>query len=199
MSDIEILKEIRSGNYGKFSLLYEKYFDRIYRYIYSKTYNRETCEDICSSTFMKALENMASFKGDGSKILSWIYTIARNQITDYYRKKSDESCVDDIWDLSSDENLEIDLINRESFDFLNRNLGSLKSLEREIITLHIWEELTFKEIALSLGLKEGKCKMVFYRSLKKMKSKMKDFIAVILSFNPLLLLGGQSEMAGYYE
>ena len=199
MSDIEVLKEIRSGNYSEFSVLYKKYFERIYRYIYSKTYKREITEDICSNTFIKALENVATFQGDGSKIISWIYVIARNQIIDYYRTDRNEKSVDDIWDLSSPEDIEVDLINRESFKQLHSGLHRIKATEREIITMHLWEDMTFKEIASNLGIKEGKCKMVFYRSLKKLKKDLKHFVNLVLSLKPLLLTGGHNERTGFYE
>lgn len=199
MSDVKILKDIRNGDIEKFSLLYEKYFERIYRFIYSKTYNREVTEDICSSSFIKCLENIQNFKGDGSKLVSWIYQIARNQIIDFYRRDKKDKNVDDLWDLSSKEDIEIDLINRESFNYLHKNLQRLKSVERDIIILHIWEELTFREIAMNLGINEGKCKMVFYRSLKKLKVNLDSFINVVLSLKPLLLLGGTDERSGHYE
>lgn len=194
MSDIEILKEIRSGNYNEFSKLYNKYFQRIYRYIYSKTYRRESAEDICSSTFIKALENIANFKGDGSKLVSWLYTIARNQITDYYRSNRSEKNVEDLWDLSSKEDIEVDIINRENFEKLHKELNRLKGMERDIIILHLWEDMTFKDVSISLGLKEGRCKMIFYRALDKMKKSMEEFISVMLFLkHQLPVSGGQYE------
>ncbi len=190
MTDDQILKSIRLGNYSEFVKLYQKYFDRIYRYIYTKTYHKEAAEDICSITFIKALENISKFKGDGSKIISWIYRIAGNQVIDYYRKGTNEKNIDDIWDLSSKDDIEVDLINRESFESLYTYLHQLKKVERDIITLHLWDEYTFKEIGLYLKLTEGKCKMTFYRSLKKMKNSMNEIITILATLKPLLIPGG---------
>ncbi|MGL1890635.1 MAG: sigma-70 family RNA polymerase sigma factor [Spirochaetaceae bacterium] len=189
MTDIEILKSIRSGNSTEFVKLYQKYFDKIYRYIYTKTYHKESAEDISSITFIKALENISKFKGDGSKLISWIYRIASNQVIDYYRKSTNDKNIDDLWDLSSKDDIEVDLINKDSFDSLYKYLHQLNKLERDIITLHLWEENTFKEIGFILKLSEGKCKMTYYRSLKKMRNSIKDIITILTALKPLLLTG----------
>mgnify|MGYP006312730055 CR=1 FL=1 len=44
-----------------FGDLYELYFEKIYRYIYYRTLNRETAEDLCSKTFLKALDGLRAF------------------------------------------------------------------------------------------------------------------------------------------
>lgn len=190
MTDKEILQSIRAGNSKDFAQIYEKYFERIYRYIYTKTYQKETTEDICSVTFIKALESISNFKGDGSKIISWLYKIASNQVIDFYRSQHREGNIDDLWDLTSESNVEIDLINKESFNIIHKYLCQLKKIEREILTLHLWEEYTFKKIAQILKLREGNCKMLYYRSLKKMKSNMQDTITVLTVFKPLISSGG---------
>lgn len=190
MTDMEILKSIRAGNLPDFAQLYEKYFERIYRYIYTKTYQRETTEDICSSTFIKALENISTFRGDGSKIISWLYKIASNLIIDFYRSNSSEKNIDDLWDLGSDSSIEIDLINKESYETIHKYLHQLKKVEREIIMLHLWEDYSFKKIGLTLKLREGNCKMIYYRSLKKMKNSIKEVITILTALKPLLSIGG---------
>lgn len=169
----------------QFKELYEKYFPGIYRFIYNKTWHRETAEDICSTVFMKIVEKLPDFRGNDSKLTSWIFTIARNQITDYYRKMTHHRSCEDLWDLDTGEDPEVDVINKENFEYLHNTLKKLKTRERDIIMLHLWEEYTFKEIALSLKIPEGRCKVTYYRALEKIRKNMSSFMSVFIFLKPM--------------
>ena len=66
------------------SMDFEEQYDKVYRYCYMKLQNRQMAEDITQETFLRFLEN-ESYR-DMGKRLAYLYTIARNLCTDYYRK-----------------------------------------------------------------------------------------------------------------
>jgi DNA-directed RNA polymerase specialized sigma24 family protein len=74
-------------NREQFTEVYDLYASRIYQFIYYKTYHKETAEDLTSSTFLRAFENLHQFNPERGSIGAWIYQIARNLVTDHYRAK----------------------------------------------------------------------------------------------------------------
>ena len=87
MNDIELVKKYLSGDNKSFDMLYEKYADKIYKFIYLKTSNVEVAQDIVSEVFLSVLDNIDSFNLDeNSSFNSWIYRIAYNKIVDFYKK-----------------------------------------------------------------------------------------------------------------
>ena len=86
MNENEIIIQCKNGNLKNFSLLFDEYKDKIYRFIYFKTQHKETAEDLLSQTFIKALEHINQINIKKGSFKNWIYTIARNNVTDFYRK-----------------------------------------------------------------------------------------------------------------
>ncbi len=78
--------------------IYEEFFPKIYNYIYYQINNNAVCDDLVSSVFMKVVENIDKFDEQKASFSTWIYTIARNTVIDYYRKAKIESDIDDYVD-----------------------------------------------------------------------------------------------------
>jgi len=66
-SQEQIIKECQKGNLDNFGLIYDDFFDKIYRFIYYKTHHKQTAEDLTSKTFIKALEKINSFDSKKGK------------------------------------------------------------------------------------------------------------------------------------
>jgi RNA polymerase sigma-70 factor, ECF subfamily len=179
MDEAEIVSRCKKGNMKAFSHIYSSNVKKIYDYIYYKTFHRETAEDITSHTFMKALENIAGFDPGQGSISSWLYAIARNAVTDHYRKARKTVNIDDIWDLAGDDDPEIDAINQEAFDRIQDYLKSLTPDKRSIIIMRVWQDMSYKEISRIMGKTEAQCKMTFYRAIEKLKQQIPASILLI--------------------
>lgn len=153
----------------EFISIYEKYFSSIYRFIYYKTYNTEITEDITSQTFLKALENYNKYDSTKGSFSSWLYRIARNLVIDHYRKKNKTVNINDVWELAGNENVEIDVQNKEQHERIKEILKSLPLKQRDIVIMKIWQDMTYKEIAEVLGSTEAGCKMMFSRTMAKIR------------------------------
>lgn len=165
-----------------FTKIYDDYSDRIYRFIYYKTYNREIAEDIMSATFLKAIEKQNSYRSRKGDIGPWLFTIARNLTIDHYRKNRIHLNINDIWDLSTYEDVAVDTENRILLEELKEYLGKLKAAQREVIIMRIWMDMPYREIAGVLGKSESSLKMMFGRTIKLLKNQMseKEFLTMIL-------------------
>jgi len=178
-ADLQTALECRNGNLKKFGELYEKYVDKIYSFVYYKTFHKEIAEDIVSQTFIQALEKIRTFNEKKGSFKSWLYRIARNLVIDYYRSKKTDIDIDQIWDLhaesdtarSADTNIEIKKL-YEYLKILNRR-------EREIIIMRLWDGLSYGEISRILGKSIAGCKMMFARVVAKIRADIAAIITII--------------------
>jgi RNA polymerase sigma-70 factor (ECF subfamily) len=163
-----------------FTQVYDKYAEKIYQFIYYKTYHRETAEDLTSHTFLKAFENLKRFNPKRGTISAWLYQIARNTVIDHYRTLRYTVSVHDIWDLASEEDIEVDLENRVQLEKIHSALKGLPGDQRDIIIMRVWQELPYKEIALIMGKSEASLKMMYSRTIARLKEHM--VLAIVIVF-----------------
>jgi RNA polymerase sigma-70 factor (ECF subfamily) len=173
MHGIEALvKASLSGDRKAFGKLYDLFSKKIYRFHYYRCYHRETAEDLTSQTFLKALERLSTFRPERGPFSAWIYGIARNCLMDHFRQKTNSVELEDIWEMPSSVNLELDAENKDNWKKIQPFLKQLSSDERNIVLLRIWDELSYREIAQIVNKTEGSCKMAFSRALSFLREAL---------------------------
>jgi RNA polymerase sigma factor (sigma-70 family) len=149
-----------------FAVMYDQYFDDVYRYIYVKTGDKWDAEDIVSETFRKAYEKFV-FLQEETNHKAWLMTIARNTIIDYYRKKKG---------VLVGENMELYLTpvpfvdpleESDELECLRKSLHHLPKEEMEIVNLRYFTDLKFKEIAAMLKKLDDSIRVKSNRITKK--------------------------------
>lgn len=169
-------------NNRKFEQYYDDYFDRIYRFTYYKTQCKEIAEDLTSQTFIKAYESLDKYDPSKSSFSTWLYRIARNGIIDYYRTRKNTLDVLDVWDLRTDEDIERDFEDQSKLDQVMKAMEDIDKEHREIIIMRLWDNLSYAEIAQIIGKNEANCRMIFSRSINKLRKE------TILSLIMLLII-----------
>ncbi len=169
-----------------FGNLYQRYVDKIYKFIYYKTHHKETAEDLTSQTFFKALENIKNFDSDKGQFSSWLYRIAKNCVIDYYRTKKETIDIFDAWDLVGREDIKRDSEFKEQLEKVERYLEQFTSEQREIIVMRVWQDMTHKEIAEIIGKSEDSCKMIFSRAINKLRKEEIFALIVLMSLIKIL-------------
>ena len=84
----------------QFGALYDRHFQQIYRFVYSRVREQTAAEDVTSEVFMKALKAMPRYQDTGRPFAAWLYQIAVNAIADRYRTLRPTQTLDDFHDLS---------------------------------------------------------------------------------------------------
>jgi RNA polymerase sigma-70 factor (ECF subfamily) len=179
MSDEEIRHEYTvlgksRKNPRAFGELYEKYFDRIFNFIYRQTEDEDLTADLCSQTFLNALKNADQFEFRGVPVSAWLYRIASNEINKHYRKIKGKR-------IFSVEEIRVkELIEQENEgwdeELVNKLIEFMKELPTdmlEVLELRFFEDKDFKEIAFILNISESGAKMRTYRALDKLRKKFK--------------------------
>ena len=177
MSEDEIRQEYAvleraKKNPKAFGELYEKYFDRIFNFIYRQTDDEELTSDLCSQTFLSALKNIERYEFRGVPFSAWLYKIASNEVNKHYRKlKNDkvfsieEVRVRELID-QANEGWDEEMIQR-----LMEYLRDLPTEMLEVLELRFFEDKDFKEIAFILDITESGAKMRTYRALDRLRKK----------------------------
>lgn len=170
MSELEFekcLKEIDSGNKNSLKKIYDNYAHSVYSYALYIVKNQHLAEDICQDVFVKVWNNSSKFKNKG-KSKSWIMTMTRNTSIDYLRKYKKED-IKEFFDIKEDIDMTDEIHNKIT---INEAMISLHDDEREIVTLHLISDLTFKNIGEILGKPVGTVTWRYREGIKKLRSKM---------------------------
>ena len=164
---------------GEFAKAYRRYAQPIYRFMYWQTRDPVLSEDLTSAVFERSWRARASFNGGSRQ--AWLYRIARNLLTDHWRKKK-ELLLDDIPGLADQLTAQPMGYEAHSYDFDNeqrvRQLGTaldrLPSNLKAVVVLRFIEELSAREVAEILETTEGNVRVLQLRALRKMRGWMED-------------------------
>ncbi len=156
-----------------FEPLYNKYYSKIFRFLYKRLGNKEDAADITSQVFFKALLNINKYRNKGLPFSSWLYRIAVNESNLLFRKqKKQQHIVLDEINLNALSE-EIDLLeDNQAIKHLKTILQSLKRADINLIELRFFEGLSFKEVGEILKITENNAKVKCYRILDKLRIKL---------------------------
>jgi len=165
----EIIAQCKQGDLRQFGRLYDEYIRKVYQFIYFKTHHRETAEDLTSTVFLKALENIQSFDEKKAPFKAWLFRIARNTVIDHYRTFRDSMDIEDAWDVKSTQDVARDAEMELTIQAVQKYMDKLKPEQREIVLLRVWGDHSFKEIAEITGKTEAAAKMMFKRVIDTLR------------------------------
>lgn len=154
-----------------FRPLYEAYFKRIFLFVFHRVGDKELAADVTQQVFLNALSNIHRYQFRGLPFSSWLFRIAVNQCTDFFRKNKKMRTV--VLEDPNIRELYEDLTEEHSWSEWERKLpGVLEHLspqDLQLIELRYFEQRPFKEVSEIMGLTETNTKVRAYRILDKMK------------------------------
>lgn len=158
-----------------FENVYKEYFSKIYNYMFYKVLNKEIAEDLTSEFFIKLLDKLDTFDESKAKLNTWLYTIARNSVTDYFRGHKINVSVDDAEnpiELPVDYELEKNIIRSEDRKALYEALTALDEKTRKLLSLKYFFDMSVKEISSSTGINESTVSTICLRGIEKLKKQL---------------------------
>lgn len=167
----------QKGDAEAFGLLYERYVDVVYRYVYVRVGSTQVAEDLTSETFLRALRRMDSFSWQGRDIAAWFITIARNLITDNAKSARFRLEVTTADMLDADEHVdapEAEVLQRLRDTRLLEAVKNLKPEQAECVVLRFLQGLTLAETAAVLGKSEGAVKQLQLRAVRALHRELAD-------------------------
>ena len=158
--DAALVQDYVNGNERALEMLIKRHKLRIYNFIYSKVFNRDTAEDIFQETFIKVIKTLKrGVYNEEGKFLPWVMRIAHNLVIDFFRKNNriptfDNSEEFDIFQLISDGNptAEKTMIEEQVVEDLQNLIHQLPDDQKDVLTMRLYKDMSFKEIAESTGV-----------------------------------------------
>lgn len=175
----ELFIEIKYGNNIAFEKLYKNYKNLVYKIAYSILKNSYDSDDIVQIVFEK-IYSIDKDKLPTRNESSWLYSVTKNETINYLNKKKNHIELEEIYEIEDNNNEINELINKDSY---NRLIGKLNENEKEIISLKILSNLSFKEIAKLLNKPTGTIKWIYYKSINTLKLLLSNLaMFIIISF-----------------
>jgi len=169
------------ANYRKeFSKIYDKYINKIYRFIFLKVNSQEIAQDLTSETFLKGWEAFQKANNPGNSIQkienpqAFLYQIARNLVIDHYREKGKAQLVSVEFSPIIDprQNLEERANLNSDLEEIKRGLVKIKDEYQDVIIYRYLNELSMPEIAKIMDKSEGTVRVLLHRALKSLKDEV---------------------------
>ena len=156
-----------------FAEVYEREYSYVYNYIYMQVMHRENTEDLVSDIFMRAMAHYDGFDPSKASTRTWLCTIARNCLIDYFRKNGRRKTenLDDAPEPSAVDQYDIlkNPINQEVY----RLLEKLSDDERELLSMIYVQELKNPQIGQILGINAKAVSERHRRLLAKLRAMEK--------------------------
>lgn len=161
MTDEQLVKAYAQGSNEAFDTLLKRHQNRVYNYILRVVKNEDLANDIFQETFVKAILTIKQGRyTDSGKFPAWITRIAHNLIIDYYRQEKSEnlqsSDLEDVDILNRKElaeaTIEDIIINDQIMNDVKYLIEELPELQREVLKMRYYQNLSFKEIAEKTGV-----------------------------------------------
>jgi RNA polymerase sigma-70 factor (ECF subfamily) len=154
--DAELIRKYKNGEEKAFTVLLERYKDRLFTFILRLVGNKETAEDIFQETFIKVLNGLPNYREE-NKFSSWLFGIANNSCMDYFRKNKFKylfyinsfSEEENLYDIEPTPDIKIDKF--EVKKIIDEALSQLPAEQRQVLLLREHSELSFREIAEMLN------------------------------------------------
>jgi len=173
--EAKLIQRAKRGDPTAFAEIYDRYQPAIFRYISCRVSDVAIAEDLTSEVFVHLVESIDGFTYQGRPLLAWLYTIARNLVTDHYRSAGRDSTVPLHEGLTDDspnpgEAAEHALDQQR----LSAALAHLTEEQRQVILLKFFEGLDNESIAQILGKSYGAVKSLQHRALEALRRILKS-------------------------
>ena len=148
--------------------LYKDYSRKVLGYLYNKINNYHQAEDLASNVWMKVFEKLETFDETKASVSTWIFTITRNTLNDWFRTRKVMNDIPET--MEDDSSVEEEVCNTETLASLTEGLKHLDERERDIIILRFYSGKTLKEIAENMGISYAYVKILQNKAMATLRS-----------------------------
>ncbi len=161
-------------NKEQYSLIYDQYIEKIYRFVYLKVNLQEVAEDITSRVFLKgweAYQKNQTIKNPGA----FLYQIARNMVVDHYRQKGRSKTVpmDSVIQLADTQkdSYQAAVLNAD-MSLITSAMKKLKDDHQDVLIWYYLEDMSAEEIAKLTNKPVGTVRVMIHRALEALRHEV---------------------------
>ena len=145
--------------------VYLQYRDKVRSYVRGKIQDPHHAEDLVSAVFMKIVQKLGSYDPDRGSVSTWVYTITRNTVTDYFRTHRTMAVLEDSMADESPAEFADDML-----DALADALQLLSEKERDLIVLHYYTGYKLKTVAEMMGMSYINTKVIHKKAIENLRT-----------------------------
>lgn len=153
-------------------VIYEMFYDRVYRSAYYMLRDAHLAQDVLQESFIKAFRNLHKLE-DGAQLEPWLMTIVRHTAIDFLRKqyKRNEMSFDNVIIDNTEhrDSVEETVDLKMTVEHVRNEIQKMKSEYREVLRLKYQRGLQDKEIAACLDVSLGTVKSRLFRARNKLR------------------------------
>ena len=167
----------QAGDAEAFGMLYDRYVDSVFRFIYYRVNDRALAEDFTSETFVRALRRIGTITYQGRDIGAWFVTIARNIVLDHVksaRHRLETPTGETIEGKEQAQSTETAVLDSLAADQLMQAVAQLGDEQRECVMLRFMQGLSVSETAAVMGKNDGAIKALQHRAVRKLADLIGD-------------------------
>lgn len=176
MNKHQLKKVFNQKNETIVEQLYKNYNTILYGVAFSILKNKENSEDVVQIVLEKILvlpKEKLPTQAEGT----WLYTVIKNEAIQYLRKQKKVVNIEEIYDLAQEDSTIEESIDKETYQSM---ICGLSQKEKEIVSLKILSDLTFREIAQLLNVPIATVQWRYYKSLKTLQGLLSNLSMFIL-------------------
>ena len=161
-----------------FGLLYERYVDKIYSYVYYRTGSHHDAEDLTARVFYQALNHIPHYVDRGAPFSSWLYRIAHNLVANWHRDRSRRNVVSldrlAIVQSTGERGPFEETVRDERHETLRAAIRRLPAERQQLLVLKFVERLPNADIGKIMGRSEGAIKSLYHRTLVALRGELPE-------------------------
>ena len=170
-TDLELIQDVKNGFRKSFEELVFRHQRFLMKVVLRMTRDLDAAEDVVQESFIKAYRRLHLFEGRAS-FRSWLYQIALNTARNRFRKHAREVMNGDQLEMAVDGRLDETLMERDVRSTLLREVEKLPDRQKQALSLRVFEDLSFKEIAEIMGCPYDTAKANYRHALMKLKKTL---------------------------
>lgn len=166
----------RDGHEESANKLIQKYYKEIFAYTYNRVFDQQLAMDLTQEIFIRTLQSISSFDEKKASFRTWLYQIAQNHCTDYFRSKSfqisKQTDVVEQIELDGEDEVISLVLQHQQLAEIQSVLQSFDEQDQQIIIGKLLDDLTFIQLAEKLHIPLSTVKTKYYKAIKQLKREL---------------------------
>lgn len=175
MTDEKLLQKAGRGDEAAFLALYERHRDTVFRFAYRMLGSAALAEEVAHDCFLSLVRRPDAFDPSRASLRTYLYAAARNLSAKHLRRHGGESSVDELEDepvAAEHEGPLRRLLDAELSEEVRKAVEALPPLQREVVVLVEYEELSLAEVASVVGADLGTVKSRLHRARRRLRRSL---------------------------
>jgi RNA polymerase sigma-70 factor (ECF subfamily) len=174
-SDAILVARAKEGDAESFGLLYRRYVDPIYRYLFARLGESKEAEDLTEDVFFRSFQALGTYRERGWPFSAFLYQVAKNVLIDHYRQRKPEVGIS-VPEPAPESIRPLDehVIRDEQLQDLRRAMDEIPLNYREVIILRIIMAMPTSTVANWMNLTEGATRVLLHRALAALRGRLQE-------------------------